>query len=175
MSRNARRSAVLSHAVREGSRRLANLRTWKWPVLGLASVVIVIVIVIASGVAFRIARQREDLRLQEVFGEAERAMAAGRYYSALEMLNDVASRRPHWGEVYYQIGLCEKARGKVVPAIAAWEKVLADSPFAGLAAVGRARAEMARGRLAEAETIVAGVVHRSGVHTEEARRVLLAE
>ena len=171
MSRNARRSAVLSHAVREGSRRLANLRTWKWPVLGLASVVIVIVI--ACGVAFRIARQREDLRLREVFGEAERAMAAGRYYSALERLNDVASRRPHWGEVYYQIGLCEKARGKVVPAIAAWEKVLADSPFAGLAAVGRARAEMARGRLAEAETIVAGVVHRSGVHTEEARRVLL--
>jgi tetratricopeptide (TPR) repeat protein len=136
-----------------------------WTGLGLAAVVAVI--------GFWALNALESRRLRQELAEARREIAVGQYNSALQRLKEVGARRPGWDEVRYQVGVCEQGRGRPEAALAAWAEVPQWSRFAGLAAVQRARADLARGRLGDAEDELEAVVSRLGTHAAEARRLLL--
>src|SRR5262245_11046322 len=71
--------------------------------------------------------------------QARRELGAGKPASALPRLIRLASRWPGDGEVQYDLGVCELALGHPDRACAAWGRVPPGSPFAGRAAVMKAR------------------------------------
>ncbi|MDR3620393.1 MAG: tetratricopeptide repeat protein [Paludisphaera borealis] len=77
------------------------------------------------------------------------------------------------GEAWFQLGLCESALGREPAARAAWDSVPIGSPFAGRAAVRRARQELASHRLAAAETYLLRAVDERGAHAVEAFETLV--
>jgi tetratricopeptide (TPR) repeat protein len=111
----------------------------------------------------------EVRRLHTALEQAKRDLAAGRYARAHRALAELAAQWPADGEVAYQLGLCQQARGRTDAALAAWARVPTDSPFAGWAAARRARVEMSRGRLAAAEALLIQSLEHPGSHRDEAR------
>jgi len=101
--------------------------------------------------------------------QAKRDLAEGRYATARLELVKLGAYWSADGEVAYELGQCEMARGRTEAAVAAWARVPANSPFAGWAAARRAKAEMSRGRLVEAEELLVKSLDFSGSHRSQAR------
>ena len=141
-------------------------REWAAYGVGLSGLVLV-------GVMFWAVWAWQLRQLRVSLEQAKRDLAEGRYAVARRELVKLDS---HWsadGEVAYELGLCEQARGRTEAAVAAWSRVPAGSPFAGWAAARRAKAEMSRGRLVEAEEQLVKSLQFPGTHREEARRGLV--
>ena len=111
----------------------------------------------------------EFQQLRSALEKAKRNLAEGRYAVARKELMELEA---HWsadGEVAYELGRCEQARGRTEAALAAWARVPSGSPFAGWAAAQRAKAEMSRGRLVEAEAQLVKSLELPGSHRDQAR------
>ena len=111
----------------------------------------------------------EFRRLRSALEQAKRDLAERRCATARKELIDLEA---HWsadGEVPYELGRCEQARGQTEAAVAAWARVPSGSPFAGWAAAQRAKAEMSRGRLVEAEVQLGKSLEFPGSHRDQAR------
>jgi enediyne biosynthesis protein E4 len=95
-------------------------------------------------------RRRHRLALAEIKQEIQ----AGRYGHATRKLVTLSAWKPDSDEAAYLLGLCEKARGQAQAASRAWERIPPASPFAARAIQGRMELLIARGRLADAETLI---------------------
>jgi hypothetical protein len=107
-----------------------------------------------------------------VLDQVKQEMAAGRPETARQQLLVLAGDHPGYGEVNYQLGLCELSLGNPRAAVAAWERVTAGTPFATLASVQRATLAMDAGQLTRAEEILQAAL--PGASGEYAWRVLRA-
>ena len=105
-------------------------------------------------------------------GQAKSDLAAGRLLSARTLLRDLTARRPADGEAAYYLGRCEEARNDIAAALAAWQRVPADSPFATQAAVRCASFLLDAGQLGKAEAILESLPRDLGADGSEVRRVL---
>jgi tetratricopeptide (TPR) repeat protein len=119
---------------------------WLW--LGLVLVVGVAVMAVLAWRAIEQRRWRQDLE------QAKREVAAGEYARARRRLVELVARHPDEGEPHFLFGVCERARGQIEAAVAAWARVPEQSPFAAAAAFERGRAEIDRGRFAAAERVL---------------------
>jgi thioredoxin-like negative regulator of GroEL len=99
--------------------------------------------------AWRARRHQADL------AEIRALMGSGRPAAAARKLAGLLTQEPDSHEAAYLLGLCEKARGRAEPAAAAWARISPDSPYAPAAILARAVLESDRGRLAEAERLLA--------------------
>ena len=97
---------------------------------------------------FRLRADRNELR------QARREVADGRHQAARRHLVELVKRRPSWGEAYYQLGLCEEARGQAEAALTAFSRVSPSSPFATKAAIAAGRVLSNTGRFAAAEALL---------------------
>ena len=84
----------------------------------------------------------------------EDAMQAGRYAVAARDLSALLARSINTDRTAYLLGVCEKARGRMREADAAWARIPPDSPFSGRAVTGRMDMLTEQGRLAEAEHFI---------------------
>ena len=85
----------------------------------------------------------------------------------------LANRWPTDGEVLYHLGSCELALGRREKAVDVFSRVPRDSPFAGRAAVMRARQALQGHRLAVAEELMPLALGDDGPHAVEARETLI--
>jgi len=100
-------------------------------------------------------------RARVALDQAKREMAAGRYDRAWARLSGLS---PGWadnGEVEYQLGVCELHRGRNAAALAAWERVRPDSPFAIRAAAERAKLTIDLGQYTRVEEILQAALGRA--------------
>ncbi|MFO0908030.1 MAG: FG-GAP-like repeat-containing protein [Isosphaeraceae bacterium] len=81
-------------------------------------------------------------------------VAQGEFAAALPDLRWLAWWRPGHAEVAYQLGLCERAAGRLDAAFAAWSRVPRNAPEYPLAALERARTEVDHGRFEPAEQML---------------------
>ena len=91
-------------------------------------------------------------------GRAMRDLDRGRYAAAAPQLAEMARRWPGDAEVEYRLGECEQALGNADGALAAWSRVPPGSTRGLDTALARGRLAMERGRFAEAEQALTGVV-----------------
>jgi tetratricopeptide (TPR) repeat protein len=106
-------------------------------------------------------RAVEARRLRATLDRAKQEIEAGLYGTAWKRLTGLP---PGWtaeGEVAYQLGLCERHRGRHAAAMAVWERVPPDSPFAVPAAVERIRLTIDWGRLTRAESLLPDALRRA--------------
>ena len=96
----------------------------------------------------------ENRQFRSALDRATRDLAEGRLATARASLKVLSDRHPRDGEVWYRLGLCEKARGDAALALAAWERVENASPFAAPSTVARARLLLDSGRLSDAERLL---------------------
>ena len=108
------------------------------------------------------ARMWDARRLRGELAEARKEMEAGLFNLARTRLARLAARRGDDGEVAYQLGRCEAARGHAEEALASWARIAPDSPWAGPAALEFARAAIPLGRLTEAERSLRGALRLEG-------------
>lgn len=78
----------------------------------------------------------------------------GRHATAASKLEAYMAADPASDEALYLLGSCEMALGRAPAADAAWSRVSPDSRFAARAILGRMQIQLARGRPAEAETLI---------------------
>ena len=112
-------------------------------------------------------------RLRADWRQARAEVAAGKYATALPRLMRLANRWPTDGEVLYHLGSCELALGRREKAVDVFSRVPRDSPFAGRAAVMRARQALQGHRLAVAEELMPLALGDDGPHAVEARETLI--
>jgi tetratricopeptide (TPR) repeat protein len=136
----------------------------KWAYIGLSLGGLVL-----AGLFFFAVRTWEARRFRAVLEQAKRDLAEGRYARARQELVKLAASGRADGEVAYQLGVCEQARGRTDAAQAAWAQVPSDSPFAGWALAQRAKASMSRGRLVDAEALLVQSLEIPGSHRDQAR------
>lgn len=101
-----------------------------------------------------VVRAVERRQFRSALDLATRDLAGGRPATARTNLKALADRHPSEGEVWYRLGLCEKARGAAAAAQAAWERVEPSSSFAAASVIARARLFLDLGRLADAERLL---------------------
>jgi enediyne biosynthesis protein E4 len=116
----------------------------------LASVLVLVVAVVAAWVAVRARAARQ---FREALDQARQEIAAGRYHSARKRLMELAATRDGSGEVDYQLGICEFYRGRPDEARAAWERVPERGPFGARAAIQRGMLAMNAGHFSQSEEI----------------------
>ena len=112
-------------------------------------------------------------RLRATWRQARGEVAAGKFATALPRLVGLAGRWPADGEVLYHLGSCELALGRREEAVRAFSRVPRDSPFAGRAAVMRARLALQYQRLSVAEELMPAALEDDGPHAIEARETLI--
>ena len=112
-------------------------------------------------------------RLRATWRQARGEVAAGKFATALPRLVGLAGRWPTDGEVLYHLGSCELALGRREQAAEAFSRVPRNSPFAGRAAVMRARQALQNHRLAVAEELMPLALQDEGPHAVEARETLI--
>jgi tetratricopeptide (TPR) repeat protein len=120
------------------------------------ALVAVLAIAVGGYWVYGVWRFRTDL------SRARTELAKGRYAAARRLLTELARRSPAEGEVQYSLGMCEQALGRSNAALAAWERVPADSPQAANAALMRARAAFDAGRYSIAEGLLRAALHAPG-------------
>ncbi len=99
--------------------------------------------------------KRWELRRHRLaLAEIKQEIQAGRYGHAMRKLVTLSAWKPDSDEAAYLLGVCEKARGQAQAASQAWERIPPASPFAARAIQGRMELLIARGRLADAETLI---------------------
>jgi thioredoxin-like negative regulator of GroEL len=96
-------------------------------------------------------RWREVPADEEAIARIEDALKDGRNAVAFRDLSLLLDRSPGWDQAAYLMGVCEKARGRLQEADAAWARIAPDSPFSSQAATGRLELFIERGRPADAE------------------------
>jgi len=151
---------------RTGGRRSAGKVT-RSLVFGLVSVAIL------AGLGGVAARLWTAHRFRGELAEARQEMEAGLFGLARKRLLRLAAQWPYHGEVAYQLGRCEAARGNTDLALTLWARIPADSPWAAPAAGESAQAAMALGRLTEAERILRGALRRASPQFPALRHLLL--
>jgi tetratricopeptide (TPR) repeat protein len=104
---------------------------------------------------------------------ARREMARGEYKDSRTRLARIGARDAGDGEALFRLGVCESELGRPGEARAAWEKVPTSSPYAGQAAVARARQELLLHRFAAAEELMPRAVADRGPHATEALETLV--
>src|SRR5262245_11394838 len=124
---------------------IQGVRRWG-PVLALA--------IVAVGLPYGGWRWLRAWRYRTDLTEIRTQVRDGRYGVAARKLAGLLTREPDCDEGTYLLGLCEKARGRIEAAAAAWAQVPPDSQFAVPATLARAVLETDRGRLAEAERLL---------------------
>ena len=87
-------------------------------------------------------------------------------------LAGMARRWPDRAEIDYQLGLCERARGRDEAALAAWGRVPDNVALAPLAALARGRLAFETGRYSLAETCLERAIRSSAVTGDEASGLL---
>lgn len=112
-------------------------------------------------------------RTREALAAAEDAMQTGRYATAARDLSDLLARRPGSDRAGYLMGLCEKARGRLGEADAAWAAVPPDSPFGGRAVAARMDLLVEQGHLARAEQLIGRVADDLGPGGSALRMLLI--
>ncbi|MDR3618779.1 MAG: FG-GAP-like repeat-containing protein [Paludisphaera borealis] len=115
----------------------------------------------------------EESRRARAVEDARAALSRGHYGTARATFAWLASRRRDDGEALYQLGVCEAALGRQAEAGAAWDRVPGESPFAGRAAVMRARQELHHRRFATAEALMERALNEEGPHAIEAAETLV--
>jgi hypothetical protein len=113
----------------------------------------------------------EVRRLPSALEQAKHDLAEGRIARARQQFTELGAFWSANGEVPYQLGLCQQARGQANLALAAWEQVPPTSPFAGWATARRARVQRSRGRLAESEALLVQSLKIPGTHRDAPRLV----
>ena len=119
-------------------------RHWRWLL-----VIVLAGISIAIGLRWWQARQ-----FRHAIAEIESIMAAGRYPLAAHRLNEMLIADPGCDEAAYQLGVCERARGRTKEADHAWARVTPASSFFSRAVSERMALMVDIGRFARAEEIV---------------------
>ena len=89
--------------------------------------------------------------------------------TARTLLARLLDRRPDWDEAWYELGVCEQARGRIEQALEAWSRIPESSAWFGWVATRRSRIEMDRGRFDDAERLLRAAGARPGEHQAEAR------
>jgi tetratricopeptide (TPR) repeat protein len=123
--------------------------------------------------AWGTARAVDHWRYRSSIERAKTRIAAGSPAEAKRLLSHAAPLWPGQGEAEFLLGACEQALGRPAAAEAAWSRVPASSPFAGHAAMLRARLLLKRDRFAQAEELLRTAMQASGRHAIEARETLV--
>jgi enediyne biosynthesis protein E4 len=100
-------------------------------------------------------------------------MQGGRYDTATHELAILLVQRPDWDEAAYLLGTCEKMRGRLDPADAAWARVRHGSAFLAPAILSRAELLAQRGRQADAEQLVLQALPEPGIDGSSLRWFLV--
>jgi predicted Zn-dependent protease len=122
-------------------------RTSRWAAIILPAIVIAAL----AWCGWRWWEVRTD---RDAMARIEKAMQDGRYAVAVRDLSALLKGRPGWDRATYLLGLCEKARGRLPEADAAWARIGPDSPLGGRAVAGRMDLLIEQGRLADAEHMI---------------------
>jgi tetratricopeptide (TPR) repeat protein len=136
----------------------------------LVSIVVALAALCAVGATLVFARRERQFRSE--LRQAARDQEAGRLALARTRLISLVAVRPGDGEAEYRLGLCEKSRGNLAAAIAAWSRVPRDHPFAIKAAVQRAQVLIDESRLSDAEAILETLPRADGDGGSEVRQAL---
>lgn len=100
-------------------------------------------------------------------------MQAGRYESASRQLATLLVRKPTWDEAAYLLGVCEKTRGRLDAAAAAWSRVRPGSRWRGSAVMARAELLTQLGGQADAERLVEQALAEPGIDGSDLRWFLV--
>ena len=128
------------------------------------------VLAVLGGVGARLVAGR---RFQGELAEARQEMDEGLLALARKRLTRLAEQRPDDAEVAYRLGSCEAGRGRPEAAIAAWDRIPTDSPWAAPAALEHAQSVIPLGRIAEAERVLNGALRRPGPEVPALRHLIL--
>jgi tetratricopeptide (TPR) repeat protein len=120
-------------------------RHWKW-ILPL----LLITLALATG-AWRL---WEVAQYRQALWVIDEQIVAGRPGLAARNLGVVLARKPQWDEALYRLGSCERSRGQLEQAMAAWQRITPSSPWWALAVQGCTELILERGMLDEAEQFV---------------------
>jgi len=129
---------------------------------------------LASLVGWWSAGRIDSSRHGSSLAAAKAALAARSVGPAREILAGAAAKWPGDGELAFLLGACEQSLGRAGEADSAWSKVPADSPFAGHAALYRARLVLRQDRFADAEGLLQVALRGDGPHATEARETLVS-
>jgi thioredoxin-like negative regulator of GroEL len=124
--------------------------------------------------AWATARAVDSWRYQAALERAKATIASGSPAEARRQLAEASARWPGRGEAEFLLGACEQALGRPEAAEAAWSSVPSESPYAGHAAMLRARLHLRSDQLAEAEELLPSALRSSGRHAIEARESLVS-
>jgi enediyne biosynthesis protein E4 len=117
-------------------------------------------------------RAVEKRGLESELREARGEFGARRFGAARARLARLAQRWPDHGEIQYLLGHCEKIRGHLDAAMAAWDHVPATANLAPLADLSRGRLALELGRYRLAETCLERARLAKGEVDDEASRLL---
>ncbi len=134
-----------------------------WIVVGVA------LIGAAASAGWTVWRARERAVDRGLLADARTEMEAGRMSTARTLLARLLDRRPDWDEAWYELGVCEQARGRGDQALKAWSQIPETSARYGWVATRRSKIEMDRGRFDESERLLRDAGARPGDHQAEAR------
>lgn len=93
-------------------------------------------------------------RQKAAMARVEQAMKSGRHSLAARELTELVASGRDPDRAGYLLGVCEKARGRIPEALAAWAAIPPGSPFGVRAAASRMDLLVERGRLADAESMI---------------------
>jgi tetratricopeptide (TPR) repeat protein len=113
-----------------------------------------LVLAVAGGLVWCGWKWWDTLRDRVALARVLDDMQVGRHGAAAHQLTVLLTRRPDWDEAAYLLGVCEKARGRLDPAAAAWARVRPGSAFITRAVLGRADLLAQLGRQSDAEQLV---------------------
>src|SRR5262249_55237001 len=105
---------------------------------------------------------------------AEEEASRGYYGLARNRLARLVGRGPYQSEVAYKLGVCERAKGRLEAALAAWSRVPPGTPFFANAAAWRGAILIDLGRCAPAESILTSALPLAGgPDAEQVQRALI--
>src|SRR5262245_31747066 len=114
-----------------------------------------VTIVLAAALAvWGAARSVEAQRVRSELDKAKQELAAGLYPKAWRRLTELARSHPADGEIAYQLGRCERFRGRNSAALEAWERVSPGTTFFTKAVAERAILAIDLGQYTRAEEIL---------------------
>ena len=122
-------------------------RGGRWSAVILSAIVI-------GGLGWCGWRWWEVHRYRHAMAAIEEAMRSGLYATAIRDLSALLRWSPGSGRAAYLLGVCEKARGRVREADAAWAAIPSGTLFSKRAVAGRMDLLIDQGRLADAEKLI---------------------
>jgi thioredoxin-like negative regulator of GroEL len=144
---------------------IGRARRWAWK-RGLA-------LAIAGGLAWGGWAWWGSRRDQMALARAAEDMQAGRYEIASRQLAGLMAGKPYGDEPAYLLGICEKARGRLDAADAAWSRIRPGSATFSTVVLARAELMTQRGRQSDAESLVERALSVPGVNGSDLRWFLV--